>query len=118
MPTAVGRNGAQLIMSYVRFVEEPTLRRPVIILAFAGWNDASEVATTAIRFLVSRWEAKKFADIDAEDFYNFARVRPHVRIEEDFKRTITWPENVFYFHTDPLLDRDFVLLLGIEPNLK
>ena len=98
--------------------EEPTLRNPVLILSFAGWNDASEVATTAVRFLVSRWEAKKFADIDAEDFYNFARVRPHVRIEEDFNRTITWPENAFYYHVDPLLDRDFVLLLGIEPNLK
>ncbi len=105
-------------MTYVRFVEEPTLRRPVLILAFAGWNDASEVATTAVRFLVSRWEAKKFADIDAEDFYNFARVRPHVRIEENYNRTITWPENSFYYHVDPLLDRDFVLLLGIEPNLK
>ena len=62
-------------MSHVRFVEQPELRRPVLILSFAGWNDASEVATTAVRFLVSRWEAKKFADIDAEDFYNFARVR-------------------------------------------
>jgi proteasome assembly chaperone (PAC2) family protein len=67
---------------------------------------------------VSRWEAKKFADIDAEEFYNFARVRPHVRIEENFNRTITWPENAFYYHVDPMLDRDFVLLLGIEPNLK
>jgi proteasome assembly chaperone (PAC2) family protein len=67
---------------------------------------------------VSRWEAKKFADVDAEDFYNFARVRPHVRIEEDYSRAITWPENAFYYHVDPLLDRDFVLLLGIEPNLK
>src|SRR5205823_9565901 len=105
-------------MSYVRYVEEPTLRRPVLILSFAGWNDASEVATTAVRFLVSRWEAKKFADVDAEDFYNFARVRPHVRIEENYNRTITWPENAFYYHVDPLLDRDFVLLLGIEPNLK
>jgi proteasome assembly chaperone (PAC2) family protein len=41
-----------------------------------------------------------------------------VKIEEDFRRTITWPENTFYYHVDPLLDRDFVLLLGIEPNLK
>lgn len=105
-------------MTYVQFIEEPSLRRPVLILSFAGWNDASEVATTAVRFLISRWEAKKFAEIDAEDFYNFARTRPHVRIEEDFNRTITWPENAFYYHVDPLLERDFVLLLGIEPNLK
>src|SRR6266545_6138089 len=105
-------------MTHIKILEEPTLRRPVLIMAFAGWNDASEVATTAVRFLVSRWEAKKLAEIDPEDFYNFARVRPHVKIEEDFKRAITWPENTFYYHVDPLLDRDFVLLLGIEPNLK
>ncbi|MPZ12911.1 MAG: PAC2 family protein [Chloroflexi bacterium] len=66
----------------------------------------------------SRWEAKKFADVDPEDFYNFARVRPRVRIEPDFTRAITWPENAFYFHVDPMLDRDFVLLIGTEPNLK
>jgi proteasome assembly chaperone (PAC2) family protein len=104
-------------MPYITYTDEPTLRRPVLILAFAGWNDASEVATTAVKFLVTRWEAKRFADVDPEDFYNFARVRPHVRITEDYERTITWPENAFYYHADPLLERDFVLLLGIEPNL-
>ena len=46
-------------MSYINFLEEPTLRRPVLIVAFAGWNDASEVATTAVKFLIDRWEAKK-----------------------------------------------------------
>jgi proteasome assembly chaperone (PAC2) family protein len=105
-------------MANVNYLEEPELRRPVLILAFAGWNDASEVATTSVRFLVTRWEAKKFAEIDPEEFYNFARVRPHVKIEEDFRRAITWPENTFYYHVDPMLDRDFVLLVGIEPNLK
>ncbi|MBM2810324.1 MAG: hypothetical protein HW416_1083 [Chloroflexi bacterium] len=105
-------------MSYVTFSEEPQLRKPVLLLAFAGWNDASSVATTAMKFLVTRWEAKKFAEIDPEDFYNFMRVRPQVRIEEDFQRHITWPENTFYYHVDPTLDRDFILLVGIEPSLK
>jgi len=105
-------------MPHIHFLEEPALRRPVLILAFSGWNDASEVASTSIKFLVTRWEAKKFAEFDPEEFYNFARIRPQVKIEEDFRRTITWPENTFYYHVDPLLDRDFVLLLGIEPNLK
>src|SRR3989442_7815868 len=100
-------------MSYMNFTEQPNLRRPVLIMAFAGWNDASEVATTAVRFLVSRWEAKKLAEVDPEDFYNFTRVRPHVRIEEDFRRVITWPDNAFYFHVEPPLERDFVLLAGV-----
>src|SRR5437764_1457469 len=37
-------------MSYINFLEEPTLRRPVLILAFAGWNDASELAVRRSRY--------------------------------------------------------------------
>jgi len=105
-------------MEHIRFYDEPTLRRPVLLMAFAGWNDASEVATTSVRFLIDRWDARKFADVDPEDFYNFVRVRPHVQIDEDSNRLIIWPSNAFHFFSDPMLDRDFVLLLGIEPNLK
>src|SRR5579871_3223081 len=105
-------------MRYVQFHEEPTLRRPVLILAMAGWNDASEVATTAVKFLIDRWSAKKFADIDPEEFFNFARVRPLVRIDEHSNRLIIWPSNSFHYFSDPTLDRDFVLLQGIEPNLR
>ncbi|HEY3116558.1 MAG TPA: PAC2 family protein [Chloroflexota bacterium] len=105
-------------MDNLHWLEDPDLRRPVLIQAFAGWNDASAVATTALRFLIDRWEAPKFADVDAENFYNFARVRPHVRLDDDQNRVIVWPENAFHFHLEPGLDRDFVLLIGIEPNLR
>lgn len=105
-------------MEYARYLEEPRLRRPVLLMAFAGWNDASAVASTAVRFLVDRWEAKKFAEIEPEDFYNFARIRPQVHLDDNQNRVITWPENAFHYHADPLLERDFVLLVGIEPNLK
>jgi len=33
-------------------------------------------------------------------------------------RRIDWPENAFYYAPIPDLDRDAVLLLGIEPNLR
>lgn len=105
-------------MSYITWHEEPVLRRPVMILAMAGWNDASAVATTAVRFLVERWDAKKFAEIDPEDFFSFTRVRPQVRLDDEGNRTIGWPETAFHFHVDPLLDRDFVVLIGIEPSTK
>jgi proteasome assembly chaperone (PAC2) family protein len=99
-------------------IEQPTLRRPVLLLGFSGWVDGGEVATGAIRFLIEQWGAKKLAELDPEEFYNFARIRPHVRIEPDFTRTISWPETSLYYHVDPAFDRDFVLLLGIEPNFK
>ena len=39
-------------MTQVMIQERPgRLRRPVLLLAFAGWNDAAESATNAARFL-------------------------------------------------------------------
>jgi proteasome assembly chaperone (PAC2) family protein len=84
----------------------------------AGWNDASSVATTSVRFLIDRWQAKKFAEIDPEDFFSFTRVRPQVRLDADGNRFITWPETSFHYHVDEALERDYVLLLGIEPSFK
>lgn len=103
--------------NYVNWIEEPVLRKPVMILAMAGWNDASSVATTSVRFLIDRWQAKKFAEIDPEEFFNFMRIRPQVRLDEEGNRHITWPETAFHYHADPGLERDFVLLIGIEPNI-
>jgi proteasome assembly chaperone (PAC2) family protein len=105
-------------MNYIQLSDLPTLRRPVLLLAFTGWVDAAEVSTTAIKFLVDRWEAKKFAELDPEEFYNFTRNRPQIQIEPDFTRTLSWPETNLYYHVDPMLDRDFVLMVGAEPNFK
>ena len=55
------------------------LRRPVLITAFSGWNDAAEAATTAARYLATSFQAEKFAEIDPEEFYHFGLSRPYVR---------------------------------------
>ena len=44
--------------------------------------------------------------------------RPHVSLVEGRTRHIDWPENAFYHAGIPALERDAVLLLGIEPNLR
>jgi len=51
-------------------------RRPVLIMAFTGWNDAAEAATTAARYLATAVNAEKFAEIDPEEFYHFGLTRP------------------------------------------
>ena len=102
----------------MQVLEKPTLRRPVLLLAFSGWVDGGQVGTSAIRFLIDHWKATKFAELDPEEFYNFSRIRPQVHLEGEFNRVITWPETAFYYHVDALLERDFVMLLGIEPNFK
>lgn len=102
----------------VLFSEEPQLREPALITSFAGWNDAAESATGAVRYLVRKWGAKKFAEIDPEEFYDFTETRPQVRVTRGMERRIRWPVNDFFFHADPSLERDLILYRGVEPNLK
>lgn len=105
-------------MDHISRYASPELRNPVLIAAFAGWNDASEVATFAARFLIQQWRARKLAEIDPEEFFVFTDSRPHVRMAGRFQRRVDWPANEFFFHTDPSGERDYVLLVGTEPQLK
>ncbi len=90
----------------------------MLVAAFRGWNDGAQGASLAAGYLAQAWGARRFADLDPEEFYDFQATRPHVALEEGYTRRIDWPENVFYHAELPGLDRDVVLLLGIEPNLR
>jgi len=94
------------------------LRRPVLIAAFEGWNDAGDGASAAAAYLARRWRAERFATIDPEEFYDFTATRPEVRIEGDTTRAIDWPENVFSFSPLGATARDVVFLRGVEPQLR
>ncbi len=63
-------------MDVLSITQIPTLNRPILLLAFTGWNDAGTAATFATKFLLQRLAARKFADIDPETFYNFVELRP------------------------------------------
>jgi proteasome assembly chaperone (PAC2) family protein len=95
-------------------------RDPLLILAFAGWNDAAESATAAAEFLVQSWAGKKFAHIEAEGFYHFALLRPLVRFKQgsEWEREIIWPANQFYHSQASGLDRDVIIGVGVEPHLR
>jgi proteasome assembly chaperone (PAC2) family protein len=96
----------------------PTLTRPVLISAFRGWNDGGQGASLAGGYLAKTWEAARFAEIEPEGFFDFQATRPHVSLVEGTTRRIDWPDNAFYHGAVPGADRDAVLLLGIEPNLR
>lgn len=102
----------------LRVAERPALTRPVLIAAFKGWNDGGQAATVAAGFLARQWEAERFADIDPEGFVDFQAVRPTVTLDEGTTRRVEWPENVFLHAAIPGLDRDAVILLGVEPNYR
>src|SRR5919109_4448353 len=102
----------------LRVQRRPDLTRPVLIAAFRGWNDGAQAASLAAGYLAKTWQAERFADVDPEDFFDFQAARPHVSLEEGLTRRIDWPETAFYHARPDGADRDVVLLLGIEPNLR
>ena len=102
----------------LRVHRRPELTRPVLIGAFRGWNDGAQAASLAAGYLAKTWSAQRFADVDPEQFFDFQATRPHVSLEDGLTRRIDWPETAFYHARPERLDRDVVLLLGIEPNLR
>ncbi|MFC5729920.1 PAC2 family protein [Nocardioides vastitatis] len=96
----------------------PELVRPVVIAAFEGWNDAAESATAVVDHLMKAWGAKVVAAIDPEEFYDFQVNRPNVGMDEHGFRKITWPSTHVAVASPPDLDRDVILIRGIEPNMR
>lgn len=96
------------------------LRRPILITAFSGWNDAAEAATTAARYLAAAFGAEKFAEIDPEDFYNFSLSRPYVRFRpgSETEREVVWPATEFSLARPAALERDFIVGVAAEPHLR
>lgn len=94
------------------------LRDPVLLVAFSGWNDAAETATTATRLLIRQWNAEVCAEVLAEEFFVFTETRPQVRGADAAHRQIIWPQTRFFAARVPESGRDFLILLGSEPQLR
>src|SRR5579859_228154 len=105
-------------MSELNVSFTPSLKRPVLIAAFRGWNDGGQGASLGAAYLAKQWGAERFADIEPENFFDFQAVRPHVSLVDGETRRVDWPDNGFFHASIPGADRDAVLLLGIEPNLR
>jgi len=105
-------------MNALTIEEMPTLTDPVLIVAFAGWNDAGGAATHAVQFLVQRLQARRFASLDPEEFYDFSEQRPHVRLRDGLYREVTWPANEFFYSRAAAPQRNLVIGVGIEPQLR
>ena len=105
-------------MSELSVSFRPTLRRPVLVAAFRGWNDGGQGASLGGAYLAKQWDATRFAEIDPEGFYDFQATRPQVSLVDGITRQLDWPENAFYHAPIPGADRDAIILLGVEPNLR
>src|SRR6266576_2373363 len=102
----------------VRWNAQPTLRRPTLVAAFSGWNDAADSASDAVRWLARTVGARVFATLDTEEYLDFQAARPTVELVDGVIREIQWPALAFSAGSLPAGGRDLVLLLGVEPNLR
>jgi proteasome assembly chaperone (PAC2) family protein len=105
-------------LPHLRWRARPDVDAPVLLVAFGGWNDAGDAATTAVRYMAEQWNAQVFADIDPEAFYDFTVTRPEVRLELDGTRRIDWPGNEFRAGHAPPTGLDIITLAGVEPQMK
>ena len=100
----------------------PVLRRPILVYAFEGWNDAGEAASTAVRVLVAQRDHDRIAWVDPEEFFVFTETRPTVRpARKGQRRHITWPAIEFFVCPDPDQSedaRDLLVVVGSEPDLR
>ena len=99
--------------------EAPNSKLKTMVVAFAGWPDAAEAATRAIRYMVRKLPTTKIVEIDPEDYYDFTVNRPQTRVNRQKERIIRWPCNEFYSYVpedDP--ENGLLLYVGTEPNLK
>lgn len=98
--------------------DPPSLREPVLIAAFEGWNDAGDAATIAARHLADRFDANLLVTVDPERYYDFSTTRPIVHLDDDHARSISWPTNEISTGRVPSSGNDIVVLLGLEPQLR
>lgn len=89
-------------------------RRPVVVVAFEGWNDAADAASAVVEHLASTYPCEQVFELDSDDYYDYQIVRPRV-VHDDGERQIIWPAiSVRVAH---LPQRDVMLVSGPEPNL-
>ncbi|HEY7935236.1 MAG TPA: PAC2 family protein [Solirubrobacteraceae bacterium] len=94
------------------------LRAPALVCAFQGWNDAGDAASAAVSCLSSALSARRFAQIDAEEFYDFQSTRPRIQLSEGITREIIWPSVEISEALIPRAPRDLVLVQGSEPSMR
>ncbi|MBA2694157.1 MAG: PAC2 family protein [Rubrobacter sp.] len=106
---------------YMNLDRKPQLERPIMVIAFTGWNDAAEASSLALKTMGEAWEAESFGSFDSEEFFDFQVTRPQIQLVEGVTRDIQWPENVLRATEsapEATGGRGVVLVSGPEPNLR
>jgi len=102
--------------------KRPQLKRPNMVLGISGWVDGGHAATGSVEYLVKKLGARKFAEIPISRFHIFQlpgqlSLRPTINIEDGILKEHRYPENHFFYWSDPDASNDVIFFRGTEPNL-
>ena len=86
----------------------------LLIVAFEGWNDAGDSATTAAQMIVDQSGHEPLLEIDPEEYFDFHMARPEVEQGPDGARFLVWPTVTLF--DPPTGDDEAPFLLGHEPS--
>jgi hypothetical protein len=87
----------------------------ILVVAFEGWNDAGEAASSSVRTLLDQLEVFPLATFDSENYYDYQQVRPQASIDAEGHRVLTWPSTVLYA---PLVPGSPSSSLAADANLE
>ncbi len=105
-------------MEFVRWGAQPQLSTPIVIAAFEGWSDAGQAASLTADFLIREWDLEEVASLDPEEFFEFATVRPIVKLDENNVREIEWPAVKVFAGRESFGGFDVIVVRGREPQLR
>ncbi len=105
-------------MEPVRRLSDPGLRKPVALVAFEGWNDASDAASGTVSYIIGQFDAEPFLIIDPEEFIDFHETRPIVSVQDGVTEELAWPATRMYGVHIEEGEHDLLLVLGDEPQLR
>ena len=106
------------MLDHVRWIGHPVLERPIVLVAFEGWSDAGDAASSAVRFIGEQHDAEVFATIDPEVFFDFSSTRPWVQFDDELQRQIVWPETTVSWCAIGDDATPLVTIVGSEPQLR
>lgn len=103
------------------------------MVAFEGWNDAGEAASSAVRTLHDHLEVFALLTLDSERYYDYQYTRPTVSFDDDASRVLSWPTTTLFAPLVPTVRglslaegatssmsgsrvENVYLLLGVEPS--
>ncbi|WP_435300131.1 PAC2 family protein [Timonella sp. A28] len=98
-------------------VAQQFMEGPIMIAAFAGWNDAGNAATEALQHLSDISDARLYDEIDPEPYVDFQVNRPTF-VSTDEGRHLLWPSTRVEITSGWTSHRDIVLVHGVEPSMR